>query len=145
MTPGQQARSAYHEELPLAETGEFTAECSLADLGVDPQLCAAVTEEGPLCFLDFEATGLSTETDTLIEVVEDPRVSNRLRVLAAQGLGALGDTNAITSLIEAFDSGNPDLQMEAAAALAKLDDPFAVNVLLEGIGSDSASKHRQCK
>ncbi len=52
----------------MVETGEFTAECSLGDLGVDPDLCAALTEEGPLCFLDFEATGLSTETDALIEV-----------------------------------------------------------------------------
>jgi Rad3-related DNA helicase/DNA polymerase III epsilon subunit-like protein len=68
MTPGRQARSAYHEELPLAETGEFTAECALTDLGVDPELCAALTQEGPLCFLDFEATGLSTDSDALIEV-----------------------------------------------------------------------------
>jgi ATP-dependent DNA helicase DinG len=68
MAPQQQARSAFHEELPLVETGDFTATCALAELGVDPELAAALTQAGPLCFLDFEATGLSTETDALIEV-----------------------------------------------------------------------------
>ena len=63
MASPQLVRSAFHEELPLVETGEFTATCSIADLGVDPELSAALTEAGPLCFLDFEATGLSTETD----------------------------------------------------------------------------------
>lgn len=68
MTSLPQPGSAFHEELPLTETGVFTATCGLGDLGIDAELCATLIRPGPLCFLDFEATGLSTETDALIEV-----------------------------------------------------------------------------
>jgi ATP-dependent DNA helicase DinG len=61
------ALSALHEALPLEPAGPFEFTIDLADLGLDPALCDAIVRTGPLCFLDFEATGLDPRADELIE------------------------------------------------------------------------------
>jgi ATP-dependent DNA helicase DinG len=59
---------AFHEELSLEPTGPYVATTDATRLGVDPELLALLTAAGPLCFLDFEATGLDTASDAPIEV-----------------------------------------------------------------------------
>jgi len=58
---------AFHEGLALQPAGRFLWRGTAADLGIDPDLLARLTASGPLCFLDFEATGLNTETEAPIE------------------------------------------------------------------------------
>ncbi|MFT4569632.1 MAG: ATP-dependent DNA helicase DinG [Hyphomicrobiaceae bacterium] len=59
--------AALQEDLPLAPKDRFVYEISLADLGLGETEIATLVEAGPLCFLDFEATGLDMAADTLIE------------------------------------------------------------------------------
>ncbi len=61
------ALSALQEQLPLEPTGDFQFRLDVEAAGMDPDLVAALTETGPLCFLDFEATGLDPDDDDLIE------------------------------------------------------------------------------
>jgi Rad3-related DNA helicase/DNA polymerase III epsilon subunit-like protein len=63
-----QSAAAFHEALPLTAQGRFVSTCPVVDLGLDPDMLDAVLAVGPLCFLDFEATGLSPDSDGLIEV-----------------------------------------------------------------------------
>lgn len=58
---------AFHEGLALRPAGRFLWRGNAADLGIDPGLLERLTASGPLCFLDFEATGLDTETEAPIE------------------------------------------------------------------------------
>jgi DNA polymerase III epsilon subunit-like protein len=62
-----QPLAAYHEDLPLTRQGPFTSTCAVVDLGLEREILDAIVADGPLCFLDFEATGLSPDTDGLIE------------------------------------------------------------------------------
>lgn len=59
--------SAHHDELPLRSEGGFEFSVDLAEIGLDPALCDTIVAAGPLCFLDFEATGLDPKVDELIE------------------------------------------------------------------------------
>jgi len=59
--------AALQESLPLTATGQFEAVTIAEALGLDPVLLALLVRTGPLCFLDFEATGLDVESDALIE------------------------------------------------------------------------------
>ena len=56
-----------HEELPLEPEGPFEFTVDVESLGIDPLLLEPVVASGPLCFLDFEATGLDPKLDELIE------------------------------------------------------------------------------
>jgi DNA polymerase III epsilon subunit-like protein len=58
---------AFHEGLALEPAGRFLWRGDAAALGIEAELLAHLTESGPLCFLDFEATGLDTETEAPIE------------------------------------------------------------------------------
>lgn len=58
----------FQESLPLRPTEEFRASVDIEMLAVDPELAEALVRVGPLCFLDFEATGLDPAEDALIEV-----------------------------------------------------------------------------
>lgn len=58
---------SFQEGLALEATGRFEARGAAAAMGVEAELLALLTEAGPLCFLDFEATGLDTTTEALIE------------------------------------------------------------------------------
>ncbi len=60
--------NVFQEGLPLRETGRFRSEIDAASLDFDPELLELLLAEGPLCFLDFEATGLDPTSDVLIEV-----------------------------------------------------------------------------
>lgn len=55
------------EELSLEPTDQFEFRIDLKALGLDPDLTQMLVERGPLCFLDFEATGLDPASDQLIE------------------------------------------------------------------------------
>ncbi|HYC55162.1 MAG TPA: 3'-5' exonuclease, partial [Candidatus Binatia bacterium] len=59
--------AALQEDLPLQPSSRFEFTIDVASLGLDPDLVEAVASQGPLCFLDFEATGLDPATDELIE------------------------------------------------------------------------------
>lgn len=72
---GVSGLTALQEELSLEPTGQFEFRIDLASLGLDPDLTHSLVARGPLCFLDFEATGLDPATDQLIEagaVVVEP-------------------------------------------------------------------------
>src|SRR4051794_34104128 len=58
---------ALHEELPLEPEGPFEFAVDVERLGIDMALLEPVVASGPLCFLDFEATGLDPKLDELIE------------------------------------------------------------------------------
>lgn len=58
---------ALQEDLPLEPLRQFVYSIDVADLGLDPELVEILVAAGPLCFLDFEATGLDTTGDDLIE------------------------------------------------------------------------------
>src|SRR6185369_15788537 len=59
---------ALHEELPLEQAhGPFEFTVDVERLGIDMALLEPVVASGPLCFLDFEATGLDPKLDELIE------------------------------------------------------------------------------
>jgi ATP-dependent DNA helicase DinG len=58
---------AFQEGLALEPAGRFLWRGNATTLGIDPDLLGRLTEPGPLCFLDFEATGLDTETEAPIE------------------------------------------------------------------------------
>ena len=60
-------KARFFEELATTGREGFSATVELADLGVDAELAAVICRPGPICFLDFEATGLDPEDDTLIE------------------------------------------------------------------------------
>ncbi len=68
MSTSTKSAFAFQEELSLEPTGPYVAVTEAERLGVEPDLLAALTAAGPLCFLDFEATGLDTTTESLIEV-----------------------------------------------------------------------------
>jgi ATP-dependent DNA helicase DinG len=59
--------SFFQEDLALEPTGAFLARADAAALGIDAALLESLTSAGPLCFLDFEATGLDPDTEALIE------------------------------------------------------------------------------
>jgi len=59
--------SAHQEDLPLQPDGRFEFTVDLAELGIDRALVEPMVAAGPLCFLDFEATGLDPRIDELIE------------------------------------------------------------------------------
>ena len=59
--------SAHQEDLLLQPTGPFEFTAELIDLGIDSALVDPLLAIGPLCFLDFEATGLDPRSDELIE------------------------------------------------------------------------------
>ena len=59
--------ASLQEDLNLNSDGRFTSTIAVEDLGLDPSILDMLTEAGPLCFLDFEATGLEPESDDLIE------------------------------------------------------------------------------
>jgi Rad3-related DNA helicase/inhibitor of KinA sporulation pathway (predicted exonuclease) len=59
--------SALQEELTFENAGRFVAEVEIEDLGIDQEMLDRSLEIGPLCYLDFEATGLDPKTDELIE------------------------------------------------------------------------------
>jgi ATP-dependent DNA helicase DinG len=58
---------AFQEALELRPAGRFLWRGDASTLGIDPELLALLTQPGPLCFLDFEATGLDTTTEAPIE------------------------------------------------------------------------------
>lgn len=60
-------RCAHQEDLPLQPAERFEFTIDLAELGVDAALLDPMLARGPLCFLDFEATGLDPKMDELIE------------------------------------------------------------------------------
>ena len=62
------AAFAFHESLSLEPAGPYVATTAAERVGVDPELLDCLTTAGPLCFLDFEATGLDTTTEAPIEV-----------------------------------------------------------------------------
>ncbi len=55
------------ETLPLCAIGEFRYTVDVAELGIDPLIANGLAQAGPICFLDFEATGLDSVTESLIE------------------------------------------------------------------------------
>jgi len=57
----------YKNNSPCTPTGPYEATLSVADLGLDAALVERLAMAGPLCFLDFEATGLDHRSDALIE------------------------------------------------------------------------------
>jgi ATP-dependent DNA helicase DinG len=61
------AAAPYQEDLEVSSSGTFTGTTSLAALGLEPDLVAMLVADGPLCFLDFEATGLDPSSEALIE------------------------------------------------------------------------------
>lgn len=60
-------KSSVDDRLGLSFGASFVAETTASDLGLDSSLLAPLLESGPLCFLDFEATGLDPRGDDLIE------------------------------------------------------------------------------
>ena len=52
----------------MTAEGDLLASIDVRDLGVDREVASAMSTHGPLCFLDFEATGLDPTGDELIEV-----------------------------------------------------------------------------
>jgi ATP-dependent DNA helicase DinG len=58
---------ALQEDLPLESRAPFLFEIPLAELGLGEDEARILTAAGPLCFLDFEATGLDPNADDLIE------------------------------------------------------------------------------
>ena len=57
----------YQESLTLQPTGPFVSRVAVEELGIDPSMLERLVAAGPLCFLDFEATGLDPREDVLIE------------------------------------------------------------------------------
>jgi len=57
----------FQEGLSLEPVGRFLTRGDAASLGIDSDLLARLTVAGPLCFLDFEATGLDIQTEAPIE------------------------------------------------------------------------------
>ncbi|HEY2775755.1 MAG TPA: helicase C-terminal domain-containing protein [Candidatus Binatia bacterium] len=59
--------AALQEDLHLEPDGRFEFTVNLESLGIDRARIEPVVAAGPLCFLDFEATGLDPKLDELIE------------------------------------------------------------------------------
>jgi DNA polymerase III epsilon subunit-like protein len=59
--------ASLQEDLTFENTGPFVAEIDNQHLGIESEMLDRVLEAGPLCFLDFEATGLDPRSDELIE------------------------------------------------------------------------------
>ena len=64
----QDGAARFHDELPLTAVGPSTFEVDNEALGLDPEALALLLRQGPLCFVDLEATGLDAATEGLIEV-----------------------------------------------------------------------------
>ncbi len=58
----------YQESLTLQPAGPFVSRVAVEELGIEPAMLERLVAAGPLCFLDFEATGLDPRDDVLIEV-----------------------------------------------------------------------------
>ena len=61
-------RAPFHDELPLLAVGPSTFEIDNVALKLDPEALSLQLRQGPLCFVDLEATGLDAGTESLIEV-----------------------------------------------------------------------------
>ncbi len=64
---GEEARAPFQDEMGFTLDENWSTSVSAEDLGLDPDLLERLADAGPLCFLDFEATGLDTDDDDLIE------------------------------------------------------------------------------
>ena len=57
----------FQESLDLKAAGRFVSRVDVDQLGIDAALLDRLLAAGPLCFLDFEATGLDPREEMLIE------------------------------------------------------------------------------
>jgi ATP-dependent DNA helicase DinG len=113
--------SAHHEALPLQANGPFEFTVELEELGLERALVEPLVGIGPLCFLDFEATGLDPKVDELIEAgailveagAERVRVFNSL-IHTGQELTPF--IKRLTGITQRDVAGAPPLA-EVAAAL----------------------------
>jgi ATP-dependent DNA helicase DinG len=113
--------SAHHEALPLKAQGPYEFTIELEELGLERALVEPLVGIGPLCFLDFEATGLDPKVDELIEAgailveagAERVRVFNSL-IHTGQELTPF--IKRLTGITQRDVAGAPPLP-EVAAAL----------------------------
>jgi HEAT repeat protein len=67
--------------------------------------------------------------EVLVEILCDLRESPKLRGLAAESLGLLGDPRSVPALIVALRAQSPQVRLFAAFALGELRDPRALRAL----------------
>ncbi len=100
--------------------------------GADPAELA-----GRLRSQDADTRGLALEallgmrgaaTPVLLEALGDDKA--RVRAIAAEGLGMLGDPQAAEPLAAALDDEHDEVRSQAAAALYRLGDPRALDALV---------------
>jgi len=69
--------------------------------------------------------------ENLMEVIENPNGSQRIRVLAAQGLGRIGDQAAGQALARALGGSDPLVSQAAANSLAQIGGESTTGALLQ--------------
>jgi HEAT repeat protein len=69
--------------------------------------------------------GQRESSDVLIKTLLDTKQHPEIRAGAAWSLGELKDNNALNALVTAFDAVEKDIRVEAARAMAKLNELFS--------------------
>ncbi len=76
----------------------------------------------------------------LIKALLDDKQHSEIRAGAAWSLGELGDKKALNALVTAFDAVEKDIRVEAARALAKLNEHFTEETLKLMPSSDESQR-----
>jgi len=151
--------ASFHEDVPMRPAGDFVAVADVESLGVDPDMLERLLVDGPLCFLDFEATGLDPTDDALIEagavlvrpgsreaaifntfihtdLVLSPFIK-RLTGIAQEDLESAPDRRAVATALDAFIGDVPVVAHNASFErgwLARTVDPrFAKHDFLDTV------------
>jgi hypothetical protein len=76
------------------------------------------------CVIVLGEVNQSEASDLLIKVLLDDKQHSEIRAGVAWSLGELMDKKALNALVEAFNAVEKDIKVEAARALAKLNERF---------------------
>jgi HEAT repeat protein len=88
-------------------------------------LCDQYLENRLECVIVLGEIGQRESSDVLIKTLLDTKQHPEIRAGAAWSLGELKDNNALNALVTAFDAVEKDIRVEAARAMAKLNELFS--------------------
>ena len=150
----------FQENLNLKSHGPFVSTVDVEELGIDPALLDRLVAAGPLCFLDFEATGLDPKEDTLIEagaviVREGQREAEIFNTFIHTDRVLSAFIRRLTGITQDDVAGAPDAR-EVAEALdeyigevpivahnARFESSWLVRAVSAAIHGTSVSRHRR--
>ena len=106
--------------------------CSLLKIGnkesvpfFEKLLCDQYLENRLECVIVLGEIGQRDSSDLLIKTLLDTKQHPEIRAGAAWSLGELKDKKALNALVTAFDAVEKDIRVEAARAMAKLNELFS--------------------